>query len=165
MPYSVSANAMETRCSVAVFRDESVLLVRSEENGSPVWKLPGGHVRADEGLIACARRELYEETGLLAGRLHCAFILDVHDRQSGRYIVEIVLFPTGGVDGEAECREEEREPRFVPMAELHALPLRPRIHTQLHDLRDLQRRDLADGEPSQGASLYPLHRARPAAGT
>ncbi|MFI6349173.1 NUDIX hydrolase [Streptomyces sp. NPDC050560] len=146
----------ETRCSVAVFRDSSLLLLQSEEDGRPVWKLPGGHVRTDEGLIACARRELREETGLEAGALHCALVLDIHDRPNGRHIVEIVLYPTGGVPGTPQPLERAHRPRFVPMASLDGLPLRPPIQGRLHDLRHVHERELNGQAPSPGAGLYSL---------
>lgn len=40
MSMTDASHAMETRCSVAVFRGESLLLVRSEDYGREVWKLP-----------------------------------------------------------------------------------------------------------------------------
>ncbi|MBC3843301.1 NUDIX hydrolase [Streptacidiphilus sp. 4-A2] len=99
MSTGVSPQPLETRCSVAVFRGDEVLLVRSDENGCAVWKLPGGHTRADEGLVACAQRELREETGLEAGALHCGFLVDTLDRSTGRYMTEIVAYPRTGSKG------------------------------------------------------------------
>jgi ADP-ribose pyrophosphatase YjhB (NUDIX family) len=141
---TTTGSAMETRCSVAVFRDDRVLLVRGVEEGRTVWKLPGGHVRADEGLRACGRRELREETGLEAGELRCGLLLEVHDPDTGRYVSEVVLFPLEAVRGEPRTAEAGREPRFVPMEALDGLPLRPRVAAHLHDLRELHLRDLAE---------------------
>ncbi|MFF9352469.1 NUDIX hydrolase [Streptomyces sp. NPDC014734] len=135
---------METRCSVAVFRGESVLLVRSVENGSPVWKLPGGHTRADEGLIACARRELREETGLVLNALHCAFVMDAHDPRTGRHVVEIVLMPDEEINGRPQACEQGREPYFVRMDDLPRLDLRPSVETLLRDLRSLHRDEIPE---------------------
>lgn len=149
----------ETRCSVAVFRGDSLLLVRTEEHGSDVWKLPGGHVRAAEGLIACARRELREETGLLAEALHCAFVMDVHDQETGRYLVEIVLIPSESVPGEPRPREEGREPLFVPMDDLPRLTLRPPGTAHLYGLRHLHQREIAYQESEESApAATPAHR-------
>ncbi|MEU6443151.1 NUDIX domain-containing protein [Streptomyces sp. NPDC047046] len=131
----------ETRCSVAVFRKESLLLVRCQEGGEQVWKLPGGHVHASEGVIACGRRELLEETGLTAGRLHCAYVMDVEERASGRFMVEIVLLPADPVLGEPHECESGRVPVFVPVTELADLPLRPAQTGYLRGMYDLHRRD------------------------
>lgn len=156
MPVPDTDHPMETRCSVAVFRHGSLLLVRSEENGAPVWKLPGGHVRPDEGLVACARRELREETGLAAESMHCALVLDVQHAEEGHHTLEIVLFPTGGVQGEPIARETGHDPCLVPMDRIDALPLRPAIQSQLHGLKALHERELAEDEPVVGAPLHPL---------
>ena len=43
---------------------DPLLLVRHRVFG---WSCPGGHVEPDESLVDAARRELYEETGLMAG--------------------------------------------------------------------------------------------------
>ena len=52
-----------------ILRDErrAVLLQRRADNG--LWGLPGGILEPGEDILACARRELYEETGLEAGKL------------------------------------------------------------------------------------------------
>ncbi|MFE3946795.1 NUDIX hydrolase [Streptomyces sp. NPDC059118] len=153
MPRTDSAQLLETRCSVAVFRGDRVLLVRSVENGSAVWKLPGGHVRTDEGLLACARRELHEETGLRLSALHCAFVLDIHDRTAGRYMVEIILIPDEEVDGEPSLREPGRQPEFVRMDDLARLRLSPPIESVLHGLRSLHRQQISEGA-STSSGLY-----------
>jgi 8-oxo-dGTP diphosphatase len=52
-----------------ILRDQRqrVLLQRRTDNG--LWGLPGGILEPGEDILACARRELYEETGLEAGAL------------------------------------------------------------------------------------------------
>jgi ADP-ribose pyrophosphatase YjhB (NUDIX family) len=146
MPDPDPAQPMQTRCSVAVFRHGALLLVRRLEGGHPVWRLPGGQLRTGEGLIDCARRELQAETGLRAGDMHCALLLDVHDHDTGRPVVEVVLFPTGGVQGEPVLCEEGHEPRFVPMELLDVVPLQPGIQSELRGLMALHERELADEE-------------------
>jgi 8-oxo-dGTP diphosphatase len=46
---------------------QGVLLQRRADNG--LWGLPGGILEPGEDILACARRELCEETGLQAGEL------------------------------------------------------------------------------------------------
>ena len=52
-----------------ILRDERrrVLLQRRVDNG--LWGLPGGILEPGESILDCARRELYEESGLSAGEL------------------------------------------------------------------------------------------------
>lgn len=52
-----------------ILRDQRrrVLLQRRADNG--LWGLPGGILEPGEDILACARRELYEETGLETGEL------------------------------------------------------------------------------------------------
>lgn len=38
---------------------------RRGSHGAGTWSFPGGHLEHGEDVIACAKRELYEETGLL----------------------------------------------------------------------------------------------------
>ncbi|MFE6668450.1 NUDIX hydrolase [Streptomyces sp. NPDC057697] len=159
----------ETRCSVAVFRGDEVLLVRSTEDGHPVWKLPGGHVRADEGLIACARRELREETGLRVTALHCAVVLDIRDPRTGRCLVEIVLVPDEEIADRPRTCEPGREPYFVPMDDLPERDLRPSLENLLHDLRALHRNRTGEDAPAParphgaGTVLLPVDAAAPPA--
>ena len=58
---------------VLVRRGEHVLLQRRGDDGT--WGLPGGRLEPGETLEQAARRELREETGLVAGRLD---LLDVY---------------------------------------------------------------------------------------
>jgi 8-oxo-dGTP diphosphatase len=61
--------AVATDIAIFTVRDRqlSILLVeRGEPPFKGMWALPGGFLREDEDLDACARRELFEETGVEA---------------------------------------------------------------------------------------------------
>ncbi|WP_206323168.1 NUDIX domain-containing protein [Streptomyces sp. HNM0575] len=139
--------AVETRCSVAVFRGQSVLLVRGSEQGSTVWKLPGGHVRDDEDLAACAWRELREETGLEPNALHHGFLVDLHETATDRFLTEIVMYAVGPVHGRPQALERGHEPQFVPLSALPALSLVPPIAGHLRDLHRLHEQAFTGDRP------------------
>ncbi len=58
-----SAQTLGVRC---VVQDEAGRLLLVRHNYLPGWYLPGGAVDAGETIFAAAKRELEEETGLLA---------------------------------------------------------------------------------------------------
>ncbi len=64
----------------------SVLLIRrANPPNAGHWALPGGGQELGETVEATARRELREETGLTAGPLHLAAIVDsIHPDPDGR---------------------------------------------------------------------------------
>lgn len=56
-------------CTAVVVRDTVgcvLLLRRTVAPRAGLWHLPGGRVELGESIFACARRELHEETGLMA---------------------------------------------------------------------------------------------------
>ncbi len=59
-PVFVTVDALVT------WRDEILLIERERAPGKGLWALPGGFIDTDETLEAGARRELAEETGLVA---------------------------------------------------------------------------------------------------
>lgn len=58
-----------------------VLLVQGK--GSNKWSFPKGHKKRNETSIACARRELWEETGIEAPNTHTAY----YKMKGGEYFV------------------------------------------------------------------------------
>ena len=109
-----------TRVIIKDSRGEYLLLAQRYRD-SLLWNFPGGKVELGECAAAAAKRELFEETGLLALRMH--FLLD--------RVVEVGDVPWRGryylVDqlrGVIRIREPEKimELKFKSYPELLELP-------------------------------------------
>ncbi|MCF8051252.1 MAG: NUDIX domain-containing protein [Desulfobacterales bacterium] len=124
--------------AVIVIRDGRVLLgKRKGAHGQGTWALPGGHLEIFETIEACAKREVFEETGLSIGSIeHAAFTNDLFEEESKHYVTLFVTAPHEG--GEAELREPEKcerwqwfswqdlpSPRFLPLENLLAQGFSP----------------------------------------
>ena len=119
--------------AVVVLRDGRVLLgKRKGAHGQGTWALPGGHLELFETIEDCAKREVFEETGLSIGNIeHAAFTNDFFKNESKHYVT---LFVTAMYEaGEAQVREPEKceiwdwfswgklpRPRFLPLENLLA---------------------------------------------
>lgn len=113
--------------SAVLFHGDRVLLVeRGYGPAAGRWSLPGGHIEPGETAEAAARREVQEETGLVAGRLEPFCIHDVHVPAHGadparhyRITVFCGLAPVAM----AVAGSDARAARFVEVGELSPLPL------------------------------------------
>ena len=90
--------------SVAVFRgnDDVLLVQRSKGPYTGFWSLPGGSIRWGEAAADAGRRELEEETGLLASTLTLGDVADAIVRDCGGNTsmhYTIVVFAASGVSG------------------------------------------------------------------
>jgi ADP-ribose pyrophosphatase YjhB (NUDIX family) len=91
---------------VVLFRDDTVLLIR---RGRPpaegAWSLPGGAQRLGETAEQAARRELLEETGILAGPLLLAGHVDsIHTDPDGRIQYHYTILDFCGLHMQGEAR-------------------------------------------------------------
>ncbi len=136
----MTGEPLETRIGVGVLvvRDGRVLLgERRGSHGEGTWAPPGGHLDADETVDACARRELFEETGLRALALHAGpYSVDVFPEIGRRYVTLFVIVTSS--DGTPSVREPLKcaewrwfeptdwpTPLFTPMASLVSSGWRP----------------------------------------
>jgi len=131
----MALNGIDVRCSAIVFRRDAVLLVGRTYGGTAVWTLPGGTPREAESTAACARRELFEETGVSADPSRVAFVFEAMTPGGGRRTLDIVFLTAGLEPGaEPQAREPGVEPRFIPVDQLAELTLLPPVAGHLRGL-------------------------------
>jgi 8-oxo-dGTP diphosphatase len=89
--------------STAVFRGDEVLLVqRGKRPYNGFWSLPGGAIQLGEIAADAARRELKEETGLLALTLTLGDVVDGILKDGAGVVIAhftIIVFATRDVEG------------------------------------------------------------------
>ena len=130
---------VDLRCSVVVMRGSGVLLLHRsaipDDPNDGDWVLPGGRPRPGESMVACARRETFEETDLDVVVQRCLFVLEVNPPPPGDRVVELVFQALAPPDGDPVQRETHRFAQFVPLDTVHRLLLRPPIAGHLRGLR------------------------------
>lgn len=65
-----------------------------------MWVLPGGRPQRGESMVACARREAREETGMRVNVGRCQFVLEVAESGGDRTID--LVFAASPVDPQEE---------------------------------------------------------------
>jgi 8-oxo-dGTP diphosphatase len=117
--------------AVIVVRDGRVLLgKRKNSHGAGCWQFPGGHLEYGESVQSCARRELFEETGLALTTSRLGpFTNDVFEVEQKHYVTLFVIAEqTTGDVALKEPHKCERwnwfewsrlpEPLFLPVVNL-----------------------------------------------
>ena len=114
---------------VMVWRNKQLLLgERLDKKQLNCWQFPGGHLENDESVIACARREVLEETGIKVKNLrHLGYTDEQFEVAHKNYITLLVSCEYDS--GEAEALEPEKcrrwqwfdyrrlpSPLFVPIS-------------------------------------------------
>ena len=94
--------------SSMVVHEEKVLLGRRlGSHGAGQWSTPGGHLEYGETIEACARRELFEETGLKAKSLTLGPYTNDVIASDGKHYVTLFVFITE-FEGSPACLEPEK---------------------------------------------------------
>ncbi len=114
-----------------VIKDNKVLLgKRKKAHGAGTWAFPGGHLEYKESIEACAKREVFEETGIHIKNIRCGtFTNDIFPKDQKHYVTLFVIseYDTGVL----ELKEPEKcekwdwfhwnelpEPKFLPLENL-----------------------------------------------
>ena len=112
--------------SVVLWQGDAVLLVR--RRGGPYagkWSLPGGHVVFGERLVAAAKRELLEETGVSATIGSAVGIFEIVMDQPRPAHFVLMTFAAVYESGEAKAGDDAEAVRWVPATELAELDVTP----------------------------------------
>jgi 8-oxo-dGTP diphosphatase len=86
--------------AVIVIKNGKVLLgKRKGSHGSGYWAFPGGHLEMNESIEACARREVFEETGISIKNIrYAAFTNDIFEEAQKHYVTLFVVAEYHGGD-------------------------------------------------------------------
>ena len=117
--------------AVIVIKEGMVLLgKRKNAHGAGGWQFPGGHLEYNESIEDCARREVFEETGLRIKDVRPGpYTNDIFLKEGKHYVT---LFVIAGYDsGTLEVKEPDKcekwewfvwarfpEPLFLPTTNL-----------------------------------------------
>ena len=127
MTYSYDHPHPAVTADVVVLRrdghETSVLLIRRrDEPYAGAWALPGGFLNIDESLEACARRELFEETGLQPARLeqlHCFGAPGRDPRERVITVAYVTVFEES--DGSVSAGSDAAAAAWFPYSDLPEL--------------------------------------------
>ena len=91
--------------AVIVIKEDEILLgKRKNSHGSGTWAFPGGHLEFKESIEDCARREVFEETGIQIKNLRCGpYTNDIFADEDKHYVT---LFVTANYDAGAPVVKE-----------------------------------------------------------
>lgn len=108
MPYTYTYPRMQVTVDAVIVRsndedtDEVLLIERKHDPYQGSWALPGGFVDMDETLADAAKRELYEETGLVVDSLTQFYTFDAVNRDPRGRTISIVFI--GHADSSARIK-------------------------------------------------------------
>lgn len=117
--------------AVIVVKNSKILLgKRRNSHGSGTWQFPGGHLEFGETIEDCAKRELFEETGLTIRNIRSGpYTNDIFKTERKHYITLFVIAEyDSGVLTLKEPHKCEKwewfswshlpEPKFLPIRNL-----------------------------------------------
>lgn len=103
-----------------------ILLGRRTDND--YWDYPAGSMEIGESFEECARREVFEETGLTCGKLEYFMELSGEDTfyeypNGDQVYLAVIIYICRDFSGELKVQEEEvYEQRFFPIDRLPKIP-------------------------------------------
>ena len=93
---------------VIIIKDNKILFgQRKNAHGEDTWSVPGGHLEFNELIEECAKREVFEETGIEIKNLKMGpFTNDIFKEEEKHYITIYVIADYDS--GEVEVKEPDR---------------------------------------------------------
>ena len=93
---------------VIIIKDNKILFgQRKNAHGEDTWSVPGGHLEFNELIEECAKREVFEETGIEIKNLKMSpFTNDIFKEEEKHYITIYVIADYDS--GEVEVKEPDR---------------------------------------------------------
>lgn len=140
------------RAAALITQGESILLVQHvhPQTGFEWWVPPGGGAESgDASIFECARREVFEESGLQVDLSHIVYVREFFDQENETRNLELFL-ASSSFSGELTIRNVQgsgpdehfiRNVRWVPKHDLNSMVVYPEV------LRDGFWQDLASGFP------------------
>ena len=99
-------------CGVFVIKDRKILLgKRKTKHGEGEWASPGGHLEHGETPEECAKREVFEETGLTIQNVRKATYTNHHFEEQSKHYVTLWMVSDYAA-GEVELREPDKFERW-----------------------------------------------------
>lgn len=98
-----------------------LLIKRGKPPAQGLWTVPGGRVDWGESLEHAARRELLEETNMVAAELEFAGVFERISAQFHYLIVDFMGMVKG--DAEPQAGDDAAAARWIPVDELEDLEL------------------------------------------
>ncbi len=130
--------------------DSKVLLLKGSEHKriwAGLWNGIGGHVEAGESVLQAAKRELQEETGLLAEKLlFCGAVIVETQTRPG---IAFFVFKAEGLSGE-QCDSPEGKLQWFSLDQIHQVPLVEDVPTLVGKVSRFQ----AGSQPFWGLYRY-----------
>lgn len=124
---------------VPCLRNDQVLLMeRNKEPNLGQWVAPGGKIEKDEAPYECAIRELREETGLEAQRIHLRGIVSIVMPTIPRACMQF-LFVVTDFSGQLLADEREGTLRWWPVQEVQHLSTPQDVSVWMPHILDLHR--------------------------
>ena len=119
--YNYPHPAVTADCLVFAHTDEGMKLLLIQRKNEPCkgkWAFPGGFMDIDETTMDAARRELKEETGLVAGELHRVGIFDAVDRDPRERIITVAYYTILDKPAEVSGLDDAVQAKWFSLTEL-----------------------------------------------